>query len=216
MAVTAILAAWAFRDRPAGSLEYSLPLDTDVASQAPELRDTIPVSDSDQSSSEGLAAVSESASQQGLPENPLSARTFEQTWVDHQPDPGVIEFDALKLALDAERIDTNWGPLMEAAVMGTISQNQANLLTLTIECKTTICEIEVKQAGELPPGRFASDVEAMFMDWFKVLGRSVRATGLDYWRVQLAPPSVDQNVTTWSVWILRTAPASLLRPAAED
>jgi hypothetical protein len=143
-----------------------------------------------------------------LAHSPSSARVFETTWVDYQPDPGVIAAAALQTALDAEIVDPDWGPLLEEAVKGAITQNQANLLTLTVACKTTLCIIDVKQAGELPAGRVRSDVEAMFLEWFnRGLARSVRATGLDFWRIQLAPPSVDQNVTSWGVWILRTAPS---------
>lgn len=126
--------------------------------------------------------------------------------MDHQPDPGAIEYDALQLALGTESVDSNWGPLLEAAAMGALSDNQANLLTLTADCKTTICGMEVKQAGELPQSQLEGDIEAMFLDWFSELGRSVRVTELDYWRILLAPPTGDHDVTAWKVWILRTPP----------
>ena len=197
-------------DPPDVTLPLAVPPEPEVADVDNEFPETSPEPNIDEPGSEAPTRQSEGAAEQELPGRQLPDRVFESTWADHQPDPGAIHSDALKLALDAESIDSNWGPLLEAAAMSAIPQNRANLLTLAIQCKAMICGIEVRQAGELPEGRVQSEIEAMFLDWFRELSQSVRATGLDFWRIQLASPSVDQNVTSWKVWILRTPPPGVL------
>ena len=87
--------------------------------------------------------------------------------------------------------------------MGMLSAEQANLVSLNVQCKTTICGIEVRQA-EMPllENQPENDPRMMFERWFRQLGRSLNASRLQYWRINVLPRP-GENVIIWDVWITR-------------
>ena len=131
---------------------------------------------------------------------------FESTWADYQEDP-LTQTEGYQRALDAEEVDSNWGPLIEAAIVGSTAKNDGSLLTLTAQCKTTICLVEVEQVGVPPTGFSPRETTDLVRKWYDPLRAAVIETGLDVWQVRFSSEMQDEGeLTRWRAWVLRTPP----------
>ena len=91
-------------------------------------------------------------------------------------DPGLA---GIELAFAAERVDPLWATGMEGHILGQLAQANLQLVTMRVECRTSMCRIQlVEPPTKRPdPGTFHE---------------LVRDLGLDVWRVNAF---VDQNGT---------------------
>lgn len=90
-------------------------------------------------------------------------------------DPGLT---GIEQAFAAERVDPLWATGMEGHILGQLAQANLQLVTMQVECRTSMCRIQL-----IEPASKRSD-PGPFHDL-------VRDLGLDVWRVNL----VDQNGT---------------------
>jgi len=101
-------------------------------------------------------------------------------------DPGMA---GIEQAFAAERVDPLWATGMEGNILGQLAQANLQLVTMQVECRTSMCRVQLIEPPSKPrdPGAFRD---------------LVRDFGLDVWRVN---GFVDQNGTS-------TLVAHLARP----
>jgi hypothetical protein len=101
-------------------------------------------------------------------------------------DPGLA---SIEKAFAAEAVDSLWAPGMEGNILGQLAQADLRLVTMQVECRTSMCRVQLIEPPSKPrdPGAFQD---------------LVRDIGLELWRVN---GFVDQNGT-------RTLVAHLARP----
>ena len=95
-------------------------------------------------------------------------------------DPGMA---SIEQAFAAERVDPLWAPGMEGNILGQIAQANLQLVTMQVECRTSMCRVQLI----VPPSKSPD------MNTFRDL---VRGFGLDVWRMQ---GSGNQNGATTTV-----------------
>lgn len=95
-------------------------------------------------------------------------------------DPGMA---GIEQAFAAERVDQLWAPGMEGNILGQIAQANLQLVTMQVECRTSMCQVQLV----VPPSKSPD------MNTFRDL---VRGFGLDVWRMQ---GSANQNGATTTV-----------------
>ena len=83
-------------------------------------------------------------------------------------DPGLA---SIEMAFAAERVDPLWATGMERNILGQLAQADLRLVTMQVECRTSMCRIQLME----PPSKSAD------MNAFRDL---VRGFGLDVWRMQ--------------------------------
>ena len=83
-------------------------------------------------------------------------------------DPGMA---GIEQAFAAERVDPFWATEMEGHILGQLAQANLQLVTMQVECRTSMCRIQLVE----PPSK-RPDMNA-FQDL-------VRGFGLDVWRMQ--------------------------------
>ena len=91
-------------------------------------------------------------------------------------DPGLA---GIEQAFAAERVDPLWATGMEGHILGQLAQANLQLVTMQVECRTSMCRIQLVE----PPSKRTDP--GTFHDL-------VRDLGLDVWRVNRF---VDQNGT---------------------
>jgi hypothetical protein len=74
------------------------------------------------------------------------------------------------MAFAAERVDPLWAPEMEGNILGTIAQAGLQLVTMQVECRTSMCRVQLMESPSKSPDM------AAFRDL-------VRGFGLDVWRM---------------------------------
>jgi hypothetical protein len=82
-------------------------------------------------------------------------------------DPGLA---GIEQAFAAERVDPLWATGMEGQILGQLAQANLQLVTMQVECRTSMCRVQLME----PPSRSPD------MDAFRDL---VRGFGLDVWRM---------------------------------
>ncbi len=83
-------------------------------------------------------------------------------------DPGLA---GMEQAFAAERVDPLWATGMEGNILGHIAQANLQLVTMQVECRTSMCRVQLMER----PSKSAD------MNAFRDL---VRGFGLDVWRMQ--------------------------------
>jgi hypothetical protein len=105
------------------------------------------------------------------------------TWMEQKAqsaraliDPGLA---GIEQAFAAERVDPLWATGMERNILGQLAQANLQLVTMQVECRTSMCRVQLIEPPSKPrdPGAFHD---------------LVRDFGLDVWRVN---GFVDQNGT---------------------
>jgi hypothetical protein len=83
-------------------------------------------------------------------------------------DPDLV---SIELAFAAERVDPTWATGIERNILNQIAQANLQLVTMQVECRTSMCRVQLME----PPSK-TPDMAA-----FRDL---VRGFGLDVWRMQ--------------------------------
>ena len=83
-------------------------------------------------------------------------------------DPGMA---AIEQAFAAEAVDPLWATGVERSILGQLAQANLQLVTMQVECRTSMCRVQLME----PPSK--SPDMAAFRDL-------VRGFGLDVWRMQ--------------------------------
>ena len=83
-------------------------------------------------------------------------------------DPGLA---GMEQAFAAERVDPLWATGMEGNILGRIAQANLQLVTMQVECRTSMCRVQLMEHPSKSPDM------AAFRDL-------VRGFGLDVWRMQ--------------------------------
>ena len=223
-AIAAILALWLHSnnaDRAVSRTEVTLPS---------EASSPIPVTQTSEGPTKEAGGLSETASRgpeapraitevrirtpEAKVETAYLAAAREKVVAECQPSKEIVDFEAFRCGLALEDVDPNWGPLVETLVSAAISTNEANLLSLTVECKTTICEAQVRQAetpllegaGEIESGWFPhpeNDPRTKFYKWLSGVAKSLHESGLEYSRIDQTYPELEEGVFHWRIWITR-------------
>jgi hypothetical protein len=79
--------------------------------------------------------------------------------------------EAIEQAFAAERVDSLWATGMEGDILGHIAQANLQLVTMQVECRTSMCRVQLAESPSKIPD----------MNAFRDL---VRGFGLDVWRMQ--------------------------------
>jgi hypothetical protein len=77
----------------------------------------------------------------------------------------------MEQAFAAERVDPLWATGMEGNILGHIAQANLQLVTMQVECRTSMCRVQLMERPSKSPDM------AAFRDL-------VRGFGLDVWRMQ--------------------------------
>jgi len=83
-------------------------------------------------------------------------------------DPGLA---GMEQAFAAERVDPLWATGMEGNILGQLAQANLQLVTMQVECRTSMCRVQLMERPSKNPDM------AAFRDL-------VRGFGLDVWRMQ--------------------------------
>ena len=81
------------------------------------------------------------------------------------------ELTSIENAFAAERVDPLWATGMEGNILGQIAQANLQLVTMQVECRTSMCRVQLMERPSKSPDM------AAFRDL-------VRGFGLDVWRMQ--------------------------------
>jgi hypothetical protein len=81
------------------------------------------------------------------------------------------ELAGMEQAFAAERVDALWATGMEGNILGQIAQANLQLVTMQVECRTSMCRVQLMERPSKTPDMTA----------FRDL---VRGFGLDVWRMQ--------------------------------
>jgi hypothetical protein len=99
---------------------------------------------------------------------PLSPMAQKARSLQFLADPGLA---GMEQAFAAERVDPLWATGMEGHILGRIAQANLQLVTMQVECRTSMCRVELMESPSKNP-----DMEA-----FRDL---VGGFSLDVWRMQ--------------------------------
>lgn len=81
------------------------------------------------------------------------------------------ELAGMEQAFAAERVDPLWATGMEGNILGQLAQANLQLVTMQVECRTSMCRVQLMERPSKSPDM------AAFRDL-------VRGFGLDVWRMQ--------------------------------
>jgi hypothetical protein len=81
------------------------------------------------------------------------------------------ELAGMEQAFAAERVDPLWATGMEGNILGHLAQANLQLVTMQVECRTSMCRVQIMERPSKSPDM------AVFRDL-------VRGFGLDVWRMQ--------------------------------
>jgi hypothetical protein len=72
----------------------------------------------------------------------------------------------MEKVFDAEQVDPDWGPGMEATIYEQLGEIAGrDLVTVRTECKTTVCRLQVTQHVPVQAGRSADESPIMYGMW---------------------------------------------------
>lgn len=122
-----------------------------------------------------------------LPDETPAARLIEQ--VPRGPEEGELVFSA-------ERVDATWAPGAEADILGRFARaNGLALITLQVECKSTMCKVQVASPEESSGGgtfEFLNGSLGLKPRW---VTRAVDRSGMLQWVAYVGREAMDPSYT---------------------
>jgi hypothetical protein len=98
----------------------------------------------------------------------------------------------MEQAFAAERVDPLWATGMEGTILGQLAQANLQLVTMQVECRTSMCRVQLMERPSKNPDM------AAFRDL-------VRGFGLDVWRMENL--GNQSGATTTVAYLARRQPS---------